>query len=455
MVKTTEGWYTPFPGANAMLSDLLRICCAMKARTVSDGVFLSRRPQASVEGEDLGFHPLFRFAPAVVDRAARRVTCSFLGTGLFAATAVFIDGLGSVLLCGRNEEDVRARLRMPPPPEDAFPADAPWPLGDGEAHGPPPAGVDAAGLEAAAERLFTEPARGPRLRTRAVLIARDDRILLERYAPGIGSDTPLLGWSMGKSIVAVLAGILAAQARLRREDAADPRRNLTVDQFLRMSSGLRWIEAYEKDPVTDVQRMLYLEPDMAAFASGHPGGAAPEAEWMYSSGSTNIVCRRMRDAFPDLGSYLGFPVRELFSRIGMRHATLATDAAGTFIGSSYPFATARDYARFGLFCLQDGVWAGRRILPEGWMAYVTTPTPKAPRGSYGASFWLNRGSPGDPSDRPFPTLPPDLYYANGHQGQAIVVVPSRRLVVVRLGMSWAGQWGAEEFMSAVLAALHE
>lgn len=445
-----------------MLSELLRICCSMKARTVSDGVFLSRRPQSAVEREDLGFHPLFRFAPAVVDRTARRVRCSFLGTGLFAATAVFVEGLGSVLLSGDPEEAVRARLRLPEPPEAPEPADAPWPLGDGEPPGAPPPGVDRPGLEAAADMLFREPRRGPKLRTRAVLIVQDDRILLERYAPGYAKDMPLLGWSMGKSIVAVLAGILEAQGKLRREDpvsapewgeAGDPRRLLTVDQLLQMSSGLSWKEAYEKDPVTDVQRMLYLEPDMGAFAADKPAGTAPDTEWKYSSGSTNIVCRRMRAAFPDLGSYLDFPRRELFSRIGMRSACLAVDAAGTFIGSSYPYATARDWARFGLFCLHDGVWAGRRLLPEGWMAYATTPTPGAPLGGYGASFWLNRGSPGDPSDRPFPSLPADLYYANGHQGQAVVVVPSRRLVAVRLGMSWAGLWRAEEFLKVVLDLL--
>jgi CubicO group peptidase (beta-lactamase class C family) len=445
-----------------MISDLFRICCAMKAKTVSDGVFLSGRTQSSVEDEDLAFHPLFRFATATVDREARRVHCSILGTGLSAATAVFVEGIGSVLLSGETEEAVRARLRLPARRQAAYPADAPWPLGDGEPGEKPRPGAVLPALESAADRLFTEPKRGQKPRTRAVLIVQDDRILLERYAPGFTRDMPLPGWSMGKSIVAVLVGVLETQGKLRREDpvrapewgdADDPRRALTVDRFLRMSSGLSWKEAYEKDPVTDVQRMLYLEPDMAAFAADKPAEAEADAEWKYSSGSTNIVCRFLRSAFPDLGSCLDFPHRELFSRIGMRSAVLATDATGTFIGSSYPYATARDYARFGLFCLHDGVWAGRRILKEGWMAYATTPTPKAPRGNYGASFWLNRGAAADPSDRPFPALPADLYYANGYQGQAIVVVPSRRLVAVRLGMSWTGQWGAEEFLKAVLDAL--
>ena len=147
-------------------------------------MFLSNLPRSVVEREDLGFNILFRFARARVDRTARRVRCSFLGTGLFAATAVFVDGIGSVLLCGETEESVRARLRMPAR-RNAHPADAPWPLGDGErTEAPQTAGVDRAGLEAAAERLFTEPKRGPRLRTRALLIVQDDRILLEALCPG-------------------------------------------------------------------------------------------------------------------------------------------------------------------------------------------------------------------------------------------------------------------------------
>lgn len=445
-----------------MIRDLLRICCAMKAKTVCDGVFLSRRLQAVVEREDLGFHPLFRFARAVVDRADRRVTCSLLGTGLFRATAIFVEGIGAVLPSRAPEDAVRARLRMPAPAEREHPSEAPWPLGDGERPGAPPPGLDAAGLASAIDRLFAEPERGRMLRTRAVLVVQDDRILTERYAPGVGPETALLGWSMGKSLVAILAGILVARGKLRVDeplaapewhDTGDPRKGLTTHDLLTMTSGLRWREAYEDNPLVDVPRMLYLEPDMAAFAAGKPLEAPPGTVWKYSSGSTNVVCRRLREALGDLPAYLYFPRRELFSRIGMHSAVLATDASGTFIGSSFLYATARDFARFGLFCLHDGVWAGKRILPEGWMRYVTTPVAAAPRGEYGASFWLNAGAPGNPANRPYPKLPRDLYYASGHQGQVTMVVPSRRLVLVRLGMTWDGNWGAEDFAAAVLGAL--
>jgi len=445
-----------------MIQDLVRICCAMKAKTVCDGVFLSRRDQGAVEREDLGFHPLFRFARAMVDRTVRSVSCSLLGTGLFRATAVFVEGIGAVLLSGEPADAVRARLRGPDPPEADHPSDAPWPVGDGDRPGAPPPGVDPGGLDSAVGRLFSEPEPGRKRRTRAVLVVQDDRILAERYAPGIGPETPLLGWSMAKSVVAVLAGIVVARGKLSIDDplaapgwrdSGDPRGGLTIHHLLTMSSGLRWREAYEDDPVTDVQRMLFLEPDMAAYAAGKPLESPPGTVWRYSSGSTIIVCRGLRQALGDLAAYLDFPRRELFCRIGMRSAALATDASGTFIGSSYLYATARDYARFGMFCLNDGVWAGRRILPEGWMRYLTSPTPAASRGEYGASLWLNRGAPGDPASRTYPRLPRDLYYASGHQGQAIMVVPSRRLVVVRLGMSWDSDWGAEDFMAPVLAAL--
>ena len=147
-----------------------------------------------------------------------------------------------------------------------------------------------------------------------------------------------------------------------------------------------------------------------------------------------------------------FARRELFDRIGMRSAVWGTDASGTIVGSSYLFATARDFARFGMFCLADGVWQGGRILPEGWMAWATTPTPADPNAEYGAGFWLNRDPALAGKARVYPKLPTDFYYANGHQGQMIGIIPSRKLVVVRLGMTWGSDWGREDFLAELLEA---
>jgi len=137
----------------------------------------------------------------------------------------------------------------------------------------------------------------------------------------------------------------------------------------------------------------------------------------------------------------------------MRSAIMEMDASGTFVGSSFMYATARDWARFGLLYLQDGIWQGERILPEGWVKYSTTPTPRAPKGRYGAHFWLNRGDPENPEDRPFPQLPTDLFLAWGFQEQQTVIFPSHKLVVVRLGMTHQGLWGLESFVTDVLKAI--
>ena len=216
---------------------------------------------------------------------------------------------------------------------------------------------------------------------------------------------------MAKSVVSALVGILAGQGRIRIDEPApvpewadgrDPRHAITPSQLLRMSSGLAWTETYGEQPVADVNRMLFLEPDMARFAAGLPLATVPDTAFHYSSGSTNILCRIMRGLFASREEYLAFPHRALFERIGIRDAAWGTDASGTIVGSSYLFATARDFARFGMLCLADGVWQGERILPEGWMKWATTPTPTDPSAEYGAGFWLNR----DPArHEPDPRLP--------------------------------------------------
>jgi CubicO group peptidase (beta-lactamase class C family) len=267
---------------------------------------------------------------------------------------------------------------------------------------------------------------------------------------------------MAKSFTNAMVGILARQSKLDIKAPApvpewskpgDSRAGITTDMLMRMSSGLEWFEDYTDHPISDVNRMLFLEPDAAAYTARKKLAAKPDSVWSYSSGTTNIVSRIVRDTVGSEGEYLAFPYRELFGRIGMKSAVFGTDGAGVFVGSSYIYATARDYARFGLLYLKGGVWKGERILPESWVAYSTTPTPKAPKGEYGAFFWLNRGSAGKPSDCLFPGMPSDLFIADGYQGQEIYVCPSLDLVAVRLGMTWDGDWGEAAFLGALRKAI--
>ncbi len=440
----------------------LRLACAFKARAICNGVFVSGIDARRLSREDAGFNPFFHLAWARIDQKRHRVSCSILGTGLFRETAVHVEGIGAVLLAGTSEESIRAWPRVPLSTPRAADSEAvPWPVGDAIV---PAARFGSPKLEkvaAAVARLFGDRDRRNPLRTRAVLVVHDGRIMCERYAPGFGPGTRMLSWSMAKSVTSVLVGILSGQGKMAIDEPApvpewsnqrDPRHAITPSQLLRMSAGLAWTETYGEQPISDVNRMLFLEPDMARFAASRPLAEEPDTTFLYSSGSTNILCRSMRGLFASGGEYLAFPHRALFDRIGMHGAVWGTDASGTIVGSSYLFATARDYARFGMFCLADGVWQDERILPEGWMTWATTPTPTDPNAEYGAGFWLNR----DPADagkaRVYPRLPADFYYANGHQGQMIGVIPSRRLVVVRLGMTWGSDWGREEFLAELLEA---
>ena len=203
-----------------------------------------------------------------------------------------------------------------------------------------------------------------------------------------------------------------------------------------MSSGLEFDEHY--GAINDVSAMLFTRGDTGAFAANKPLAHAPDGFWSYSSGTSNILARLLRDEFAgDTAALVRWSRERLFDPVGMSSAVFELDASGSFIGSSFAFATGRDWLRFGQLHLQDGVWEGRRILPEGWTSYVRTPTPHAERGQYGGHWWLNAGSPGDPSDRVWPTLPADTYAARGMSGQYVVVIPSHQLVVTRLGLAQA------------------
>lgn len=379
--------------------------------------------------------------------------------GLVRARAIHRPGLGCTLLRGATAET----LALPggvETPRAPLPPGAPWPRGSAGLLAPAPPAIDAA-----IERAFAEPvpANGRVRRTTAVVVAHDGQLVAERYASGYGPETPMLSWSMAKSVTAALVAIEIGDGRLALHERApvpewsspdDPRHAITLDQLLRMSSGLEFDEHY--GAVNDVSRMLFVSGDVGAFAAKSKLAAPPDSVWSYSSGTTNIVARMLRELHRnDLGALVRFSRERLFDATDMASAFFEPDASGSFIGSSFAFMTARDWARFGELHRQDGVWFGRRILPEGWVRYVTTPTPLAPDGKYGAHFWLNAGDPRDPSRRPWPKLPTDTFAATGHSGQYVFVVPSAKLVVVRLGLSLPddGKEGAEDLVAEVIAAI--
>lgn len=421
---------------------------AQVAMTLCSGVLLSGMDSARLMNEELVAGRGLVKARILED--AGEVTATAFG-GLVKARAKRQGDLGCSLYHKADPPNPVAEI-VRPGPSDPISVAEPWRI-DPSAGADPPQGIDETALKAALDDAFSEPdPRDPR-RTRAVVVVQDGWVVAERYAPGIEPTMPLIGWSMTKSITHALVGIAAGDGLLALdrpipapEWAApdDPRRSITLEQLLRMSSGLAFGERYD-DFASDVVVMLALAPDAGAFAADKPLAFEPGTHWAYSSGTTNIISRGLRLAIDDDASYWRFPYERLFEPLGMRTAVLETDPSGTFVGSSLGFASGRDWARFGLLYLNDGEWNGERLLPEGWVEEAVTPTPGS-RDGYGAHWWLNRGGE-------FPELPADAYRAAGFDGQYVLVVPSRNAVIVRLGQTPGDGFDLNAFASAVLRAL--
>ena len=447
------------------LQRMALIGTAYKAKLLCSGVFISGRNKDSLLTRDLLADDLsvLRLIHADVDYNERSVTASIFG--LAKRKAIFRQGLGSTLVIDSSEEQI---LQQKNPfqgvdqrvfKKQTHHSDRLQPAVE------LPPDIDGAKLGEVIEEAFSEPDPKKLRRTRAVVVVYKGQIIAEHYAEGFSPDTPLLGWSMTKSVINALVGILVMQEKLSLEDrdlmqewrkTEDPRREITIDQLLRMKSGLRFSEDYS-NPFRDAIFMLLGTGDSAAYASGKPLETKPGSQWVYSSGTTNIISRIIRDTFGGKEpEYLSFPRRALFGPIGMNSATIEPDASGTFVGSSFMYATARDWARFGLLYLQDGIWEGERILPEGWVQYSTTPTPESPDGCYGAHFWLEVPESFKGDSSPAASLPPDMFMAAGHEGQFITIIPSRDLVVVRLGLSRLPEsWDHEGFISQILEVIED
>lgn len=399
------------------------------AKVLCSGVFVAGRDPAAVRSEDLTLPSggILRMFSSHVDVDRKRVIAHFAGT--HPAWAVWRPGLGCALAFSSEDAERLSRERGP----EAVAAPALE-----RAPGP-------AGLAEVLDRAFAGKS------TRAVLVLRGGKIVAERYAPGITAETPLTGWSMTKTVVNALMGIRLKELGASWETPRllpewdDGRSKITVGQMLRMRGGLRFREVYAAGP-SDVTRMLFDSRDASGFAAKMPLEHEPGTVWSYSSGSSNILMRLLRSTFPSDAAYREYPRKALFDRIGMRSAVLETDAVGTFVGSSYLYATARDWARLGLLYLRDGVWNGERILPKGWVAESLKPA----GGGYGAHLWVDLpadvGGPEDPAWA-------DAFYFLGHEGQSVSVVPSRDLVVVRLGLNGHAGWNQRLFLGEVIESL--
>ncbi|MEO1011959.1 MAG: serine hydrolase [Bacteroidota bacterium] len=418
----------------------LNIISGYASKNMASTVYLTGRSATSVTQNDNNV-PLIKLAEVSMedDQAMASVF------GLMERKAICTDGTGCVLV----DSDFEGELSLPKPKRTAKKNNLHFPYGNGSAKDTLFPEVDYPLLEKALDNAFAQPELQ---RTRTVLVAYKNHIVAERYIDGFTKDTPILGWSMTKSVLATLYGILEYQGQLDLDTPApieawqnDERGDITLNHLLRMQSGLAWEEDY--GTISDVTRMLFLDTDMTQGQMNKEALAPPTEIWNYSSGTSNLLSGILRNHFNTHQEYINFPYVALIDKIGMHSMLMETDMTGNFVGSSYAWANTRDWAKFGLLYLNRGNWNGTRLFSEQWVDYISRPT-KLSNGTYGAHFWLN-------AEGKYPEVPRDMYSANGYQGQRVFIIPSKDLVIVRTGLAEPPDFDFNVFLKDVLSAFSE
>ena len=402
----------------------LDLISGFSAKSVASGHFIDKRPQEMIETGDNDVSVIF-LADNNINESGKFVTASVFGWK--ERKAIYRDGLGATLI--NDDFDVSKPYNVPK--RTVIKNNLPFPYGNEEPKDSVFSNIDYAKLEKAVANAFDKKAEQNK-RTRSVLVIYKDKIISEKYDTGFDKNSKILGWSMTKSITSTMFGILQKQGKIDiykpapiAEWANDERAKITTNDLLHMNSGLEWDEDYGK--LSDATKMLYLSEDMTKPQIDKPLIGKPNASWNYSSGTSNLLSGILRQQFKTHQEYLDFWYSALIDKIGMHSMLIETDMAGNYIGSSYAWATTRDWAKFGLLYLHQGNWNGEQLFDESWAKYVATPT-NGSKGDYGGHFWLNAGGH-------YPDAPRDMYSANGFQGQRVFIIPSQDLVIVRMGLT--------------------
>jgi len=412
-------------GGALYVNSLMPIITGYAAKNLCSNVFVSGRDAKEIESVDLNFS-FIKFTKNKVDLEGQSVTSRFLWG---RSKAIHRDGFGATLIRDASEEELRSAVYAVDTDPGYRPATTAWPLGN-MVPDTVETGIDKSAMTEIARSLMSDTAYGGI--PFAFIVLHKGLPVAETYRPGLGRDTRFLSWSVAKSFTNAIAGVLVKMGKMDISEQAgieewknDERSRITLNDLLQMQSGLKWNEDYGSR--SDVNLMLFNKGDMSRFAVTRPMEYQPGTSWKYSSGTANILTSLIRKEFDSDTSCYAFVHDNLFEKIGITDAVFEVDPSGDLVGSSYLYATARDYARFGLLYLNDGVFCGERILPEGWVKYSRTPA-SASGGEYGALFWLNRS-------KNYPSAPEDMFSCQGHDGQMIFILPSDDLVVVVLGFS--------------------
>lgn len=441
LVMGGAGWLAVAP------PEILRVGTGYAAKIVCSNVFIANRDPNAVLQEDVqaAQNPALKLLRQTVDRKANTVTTYFLG--VFAPSiALYRPGLGCANVVDGHVDEAQ-KITLPAAdiaPAKAVASTAPWPEGMGAAQSDP-----------ALKAIFADPAlMGQGMR--AVLVMRGGKLIGEAYGKGFGPATPLLGWSMTKTVTAALVGLRVQVGAMRLDQDHlfpqwnnDGRSAIKLSDLMAMQSGLLFNEDYSD--LADVTRMLYLERDQVGFVASRPLIAKPGTTFSYSTGSAVLVSRLWMNSLPTQADALRYPKDALFSPLGMTSAVLEPDENGTFGGGSYLYATARDWGKFAQMLLQDGVWNGKRMLPIGYLGMMQQPT-KASDGIYTKGFMWRVGP--QPSAQSEAGLPADTVWLQGHDGQTIAIIPSASLIVLRMGLTpLSVGYKPQNLLRAVIAAL--
>ena len=413
----------------------LNILAGYSAKNTASSVFLGERSLSFTNTTDNNFSPV-NLATNAIDKEKKTANSSVFG--LLTRKAIIREGLGSVLTLHKKDEKSNYKT---PKRRKTVNDTIPYPYGNGSHKDSVFESIDYKKLNETVNSIF-----GVR-KTRAVLVLYKDQIIAEKYSEGFTKDSRILGWSMTKSIMSTVFGILEHQQKINIQDKApveswqnDARKEITIHNLLQMNSGLEWDENY--DEISDATKMLFLERDMTKVQEEKPLIGKPNETWNYSSGTSNLLSGILRDQFKNHQSYLDFWYAYLIDKIGMNSMILESDLAGNYVASSYAWATTRDWGKFGLLYLHNGAWNGEELFTKEWVDYVTTPTPTS-NGSYGAQFWLN-------TEKQLKDVSQNMYFADGYQGQRVYILPDEDLVIVRFGLSWFEE---NEFLKGIIQSI--
>ena len=420
----------------------LDLISGFSAKSIASGHFIDNRSQEMIEKGDNDID-MIDLAKNNIEEAGKFAVASVYG--LKERKAIYREGLGATLI--NDDFDVSKPYLVPK--RTKLNNNLPFPYGNKEAKDTIFANVDYTKLNAAVANAFDTKGQIKK-RTRSLLVIYKDKIIAEKYDTGFDKNSKILGWSMTKSITSAMFGILEKQRKFDIDKPApikewqnDNRKLITTSDLLHMNSGLEWEEKYDK--ICDATQMLFQAEDMTRVQLEKPAESKPNMRWNYSSGTTNLLSGILRKQFKTHQEYLDFWYTDLIDKIGMNSMVVETDMAGNYVGSSYGWATTRDWSKFGLLYLHKGTWNGEQILDESWAKYTTTPT-NTSNGRYGGHFWLNASGH-------FPDVPREMYYCSGFQGQMVAIIPSLYLVIVRMGLKEDPNFDFNGMLKGILGSL--